>query len=116
MIFPSVQPAHPQQTKPSTNQLIINIATPIIVPPFGTDDLLFSMVAPQVAGMDFVIIKSLITIMVLNFLAMYFVDPIMKLPGFMQILQILGSVLTFIQVALAFEIILDSLTRLGLFQ
>ena len=115
VIFPSVQPAHPQQTKPSTNQLIINIATPIIIPPFGTAIiLLFTMVAPQVAGMDFVIIKSLITIMVLNFLAMCFAEQIMKLPGFMQILQILGSVLTFIQVALAVELILDSLTRLGL--
>lgn len=117
VIFPSVQPAQPQQTKPSTNQLIINIATPIIIPPFGTAIiLLFTMVAPQVTGMDFVIIKSLITIMVLNLLAMYFVDWIIKLPGFMQILQILGSVLTFIQVALAFELILDSLTRLGLFK
>jgi multiple antibiotic resistance protein len=115
VIFPSVQPAHPQQTKPSTNQLIINIATPIIIPPFGTAIiLLFTMVAPQVTGMDFVIIKSLITIMVLNFLAMYFADVIIKLPGFMQVLQILGSVLTFIQVALSFELMLDSLTRLGL--
>lgn len=117
VIFPPVSSSPPsQQTKPSKNQLILNLAAPIIIPPFGTAIiLLFTMVAPQVAGLDFVIIKSLITIMVLDFLAMFFVNPIMKLPGFMQILQILGSVLTFIQVALAFELILDSLTRLGLF-
>jgi multiple antibiotic resistance protein len=53
--------------------------------------------------------------MILNFFAMYFADQILKLPGFMQILQILGSVLTFLQVALAFQFILDSLTTLGLF-
>lgn len=116
VIFPSVQSSPPQQTQPTTNQLILNIASPIIIPPFGTAIiLLFTMAASQVPGMDFVIIKSLIIIMILNFLAMYFADQIMKLPGFMQILQILGSVLTFIQVALAFEFILDSLTRLGLF-
>lgn len=116
VIFPSVQPLPSQQTKPSTNQLILNLASPIIIPPFGTAIiLLFTMVAPQVAGMDFIIIKSLITIMVFNFLAMFFADKIQKLPGFIQILQILGSFLTFIQVALAFEFILDALNRLGLF-
>lgn len=117
VIFPPVPFSVPsQKTKPTPNQLILNIAAPIIIPPFGTAIiLLFTMVAPQVAGMNFIIIRSLMTIMVLDFLAMFFVDQIMKLPGFMQILQILGSVLTFIQVALGFELILDSLTRLGLF-
>ncbi|WP_107670699.1 MarC family protein [Cyanothece sp. BG0011] len=116
VIFPPVQSFPPQQTKPSTNQLILNLAAPIIIPPFGTAIiLLFAMVAPQVAGLNFIIIKSLITIMVLDFVAMFFADKIMKLPGFMQILQLLGSVLTFMQVALGFELILDSLTRLGLF-
>lgn len=113
--IPSSLPS--QQTKATPDQLILNLASPIIIPPFGTAIiLLFTMVAPQVVGMDFLIIKSLITIMFLNFLAMFFTDQIIKLPGFTQILQILGSVLTFLQVALAFEMILDSLTRLGLFK
>lgn len=116
VIFPSPSPANPQTTKPTTTQLIINLAAPVIIPPFGTAIiLLFTMYAAQMSGMDFAIAKSLITIMVLNFLAMYFVDKILKLPGFMGVLQILGAVLTFMQVALAFELILDSLTRLGLF-
>jgi multiple antibiotic resistance protein len=116
VIFPSPQPADYQTAKPTTTQLIINIAAPMIIPPFGTAIiLLFTMAAAQVPGMDFAIAKSLITIMFFNFLAMYFVDKILKLPVFMEVLQILGAVLTFMQVALAFELILDSLTRLGLF-
>jgi multiple antibiotic resistance protein len=117
IIFPPVQINHPQAHKPTNIQLIINLATPIIIPPFGTAIiLLFTMAASNIAGMDLAIANSLITIMTLNFLAMFFADKIMKIPGFMELLQILGAIFTFMQVALAFELILDSLNRLGLFQ
>lgn len=117
IIFPPVQMNHPQAHKLTNAQLIINIATPVIIPPFGTAIiLLFTMVAPSITGMDLAIVNSLITIMTLNFLAMFFADKIMKISGFMEFLQILGAIFTFMQVALAFELILDSLNRLGLFQ
>jgi len=117
VIFPPLQASNPQPTKPTALQLAINIAAPIIIPPFGTAIiLLFTMAAAKVPGMDFAIIKSLIMIMALNFFAMFYSPKIMRIPGFIQILQLLGAVLTFIQVALAFELILDSLTRLGLFK
>jgi len=116
VIFPPVSSPPASQTKLNKNQLILNLAAPIIIPPFGTAIiLLFTIVAPQVEGLNLIIIRSLIMIMILNFFAMFFADKIIKLPGFVQILQILGSVLTFLQVALAFEFILDSLDRLGLF-
>jgi multiple antibiotic resistance protein len=117
IIFPPVQINHPKTHKPTNAQLIINLATPGIIPPFGTAIiLLFTMAAPSITGMDLAIANSLITIMTLNFLAMFFADKIMKISGFMEFLQILGAIFTFMQVALAFELILDSLNRLGLFQ
>jgi multiple antibiotic resistance protein len=116
-IFPPSQQPNPQTAKPTALELAISTATPIIISPFGTAVILiFSMAAAQVPGMDFAIAKSLITLMVLNFLGMFFVDKILNIPGFTKILQILGSVLGFIQVALAVELMLDALIRLGLFK
>lgn len=117
VIFPAVTLNSPPSNKLSNRQLIISMAAPGIIPPFGTAIiLLFTMAANNIAGMDFAIAQSLITIMAMNLLGMFFADKILKIPGLMELLQVLGAVLTFIQVALAFELILDSLTKLGLFQ
>lgn len=116
-LFPSSQLPNSQLTKSTTTQLVIHLASPTIITPFGTAMiLLFTMIAVNIQGIDNVIAKSLITIMGLNFAGMFFVDQILKIPGFMETLQIIKPVLTFIQVALAFELILDSLVKLGLLQ
>ena len=55
-------------------------------------------------------------IMVLDFLVMYFIDQVMKTPGLMLVLSILGSVLIFVQAALAINMMLVAFESLGLFQ
>ena len=54
-------------------------------------------------------------VMALDFLTMYFIDSIMKIPGLMIILMVLGSVLLFVQVALAIQMMIVALTHLGVF-
>ena len=55
----------------------------------------------------------LATMMVLDFLVMYFIDQVMKTPGLTLVLHALGSVLVFIQASLAIQMILDALKNLG---
>jgi multiple antibiotic resistance protein len=52
--------------------------------------------------------------MFLDFLVMFFIDKILKIPGLMAILQIMGSILVFIQVALAVQTILLGLVNIGI--
>jgi hypothetical protein len=47
---------------------------------------------------------------------MYFIDQVMKTPGLMIVLTVLGSVLVFVQVGLAMQMILNALKNLGLFK
>jgi len=117
-IFPSVQPTTPPSSQPTAIQLAISpVASPIIVPPVGVAAILiFVMLAPRHPGMDFAIVKVLLIMMVLNFLVMFFINTVLKAPGLMLILQVFGSVLVFVQVALASETILDALRSLGAFE
>jgi len=54
--------------------------------------------------------------MVLDFLVMYFIDQVMKIPGLMIVLAVLGSVLIFVQVGFAVEIVLTALKNLRIIQ
>ena len=54
--------------------------------------------------------------MVLDFLVMYFIDRVMKTPGLMIVLTVLGSVLVFVQAGLAIQMILNALKNLGVIQ
>ena len=54
--------------------------------------------------------------MVLDFLVMYFIDRVMKTPGLTIVLTVLGSVLVFVQAALAINMMLVALTSLGFIQ
>ena len=74
------------------------------------------VVAPQYPGMAQAVAICLATMMVLDFLVMYFIDRVMKTPGLMIVLTVLGSVLVFGQVGLAIEMILTALKNLGLFK
>ncbi|ELR98091.1 MarC family protein [Gloeocapsa sp. PCC 73106] len=114
-IFFKIQPPRSSSSDLTALQLAISpVSSPIIIPPVGIAAILiFIMWAPRYPGMDFVIAKTLLMIMVLNFLVMFFIDIILKVPGLILILQILGSVLVFFQVALAIETILDAFKKLG---
>ena len=74
------------------------------------------MLAPQYPGMTQAVAICLTTMMVLDFLVMYFIDQVMKIPGLMIVLAVLGSVLIFVQVGFAVEIVLTALKNLRIIQ
>ncbi|WP_448572452.1 MarC family protein [Trichothermofontia sp.] len=114
-IFPSVQLPNPNPTQPTAMQLAISpVATPIVIPPVGIAAILiFVMLIPRYPGMTLVIAKALIVMLILDFLVMFFIDSILKITGLIMALQVLSSVLVFIQVALAVETILKAMRGLG---
>jgi multiple antibiotic resistance protein len=114
-IFPTVQPANQPVSQPTAIQLAISpVATPMVVPPVGIAAILiFVMLTPEYPGMDFAIAKGLLTMLALDFLVMFLIDKILKVPGLMMVLQVFGSVLVFFQVALAMQTILGTLKSLG---
>lgn len=115
-IFPRTEPkSEPKQT-PSTLQLAIApLALPLIVPPAGIAALLIIvMSAPRYPGMYQALGLVLSVILLLDFLVMLFNSSIVRLPGLLSGIQVLGSVLVFIQVALAIEAMLTALRTLGL--
>ena len=95
-----------EASKPTALQVAISPVTmPIIVPPAGVAAILISVsIASMVRGSGIVIALALLTMMVSDFLIMYFIDQVVRLPGLLLLLQIFGAVLIFIQVALAVDI------------
>jgi multiple antibiotic resistance protein len=118
VIFQKAQSASPGSGTPTAIQLAASpVAVPGIVPPAGVAAILiFMMVAPEYPGMTQAVAICLATMMVLDFLVMYFIDRVMKTPGLGIVLTALGSVLVFVQVGLAIEMILTALKNLGLFK
>jgi multiple antibiotic resistance protein len=115
-IFRRTPPSRPASGTPTAIQLAASpVAVPGIVPPAGIAAILiFMMLAPQYAGMAAAVGICLGIIMVLDALVMYFIDQVMKTPGLMLVLTVLGSVLLFVQAGLAIEIILKALKSLGM--
>ena len=117
-IFQKAQSSRPSSGTPTAIQLAASpVAVPIIVPPAGVAAILiFMMFAPQYPRGTQAIAICLATMMVLDFLVMYFIDLVMKTPSLMIVLTVLGSVLVFVQVGLAIEMILNALKNLGVFK
>ena len=63
--------------------------------------------------MNAVVAQVLVGLMVLDFLVMFFIDQIVRLPGVLLVLNVFGAILVFIQVALALEILLIAFRNLG---
>ena len=118
IIFQKAQPLRPSSSTPTALQLAASpLAVPGIVPPAGVAAILISMMlAPDFPGMEQAVAICLVTMMVLDFLVMYFIDQGMKTPGLTIVLTVFGSVLVFVQVGLAIEIILTALKSLGVIQ
>ncbi|SEB18983.1 MarC family protein [Variovorax sp. YR216] len=114
-IFPPTQPPDRKRDQPSLWQLAISpVASPIVVTPVGIAAILiFVMQAPGVPGMQWSIAKALLILLGLDFLVMFFIDRITRVPGLMMALQVLGTVLVVVQVALSFETFLVALKSLG---
>lgn len=115
VIFRKTPPSSPVSGTPTAIQLAVSpVAVPMIVPPAGVAAILICvMLAPQYPGAYQAVAICLATMMVLDFLVMYFIDWVMKTPGLMMVLAVLGSVLIFVQVCLATETILNGLKGLG---
>ena len=115
VIFQKATPSSPVSGTPTLIQLAASpVAVPNIVPPAGVAAILiFMMLAQQYPGMMQAIVISLVVMMLLDFLVMYFIDKVIKTSGLMIVLMVLGSVLVFIQVCLAMEMMLSALKNLG---
>jgi multiple antibiotic resistance protein len=118
VIFQKAPSASPGSGTPTAIQLAASpVAVPSIVPPAGVAAILiFMMVAPEYPGMARAVALCLVTMMVLDFLVMYFIDRVMKTPGLMIVLTVLGSVLVFVQLGLAVQMLLTALKNLGVIQ
>ena len=114
-IFRRPQTPHADPNAPVLQLAASPLAIPAIVPSAGVAALLiFVMLAPDYEGMWLAIALALTIILLLDFLVMYFIDLVMKTPGLMLILQVVGATLIFMQVCIGIEILLRALRDLGL--
>ena len=118
VIFRKTESSSPSSDKPAAMQLAVSpVAVPMIVPYAGVAAILICMAhAPQYPGVTQSVAVALAAMMVLDFLVMYFIDQVVKTPGLAIILSVLGSVLVFVQAALAINMMLVALRSLGVIQ
>jgi multiple antibiotic resistance protein len=114
-IFTKPAPPTPLSGSVTPGQLAFSpVAVPIIVPHAGVAALLiFVLHEPLFPGMTQLVLISLAVLMALDFLVMYFIEPIVKFPGVMLVLGVLGAVLVFVQACLATQMILVGLKLLS---
>jgi multiple antibiotic resistance protein len=115
VMFHSAESPPSELRKPAALELAISaVAMPIVVPPPGIAVILIAMmIAPGYPGMESIIAFALATMMVLDFLVMFFIDQVLRVPGLLLGLHVFGSMLMFIQVALAIETVLVACRHLG---
>jgi multiple antibiotic resistance protein len=115
IIFKKAPSSSPGSGTPTAMQLAASpVVVPGIVPPAGVAAILiFMMLAPQYPGMVQAVAICLAIMIVLDFLVMYFIDRVTKTPGLMIVLTVLGSVLVFMQVGMAIQMLLVALRNLG---
>jgi len=90
------------------------VAVPGIVPPAGVAALLiFTLLAPSFPGMQGALALCLVVVMGLDFLVMYFSDLVARTPGLGLVLTVLGSVLVFVQICLAIQMMLVGLHQVS---
>lgn len=94
--------------RPSALQLAVSpLAMPVIIPPAGVAAILiFMMLAGRNTAMWRAVALGLVSILILDFLVMFYNDTVMAIPGLLLILQVLGGVLAFLQAALAIQIMI----------
>jgi multiple antibiotic resistance protein len=114
-IFKKPQPPTPVTSETRPIQIAASpVAVPMIVPHAGVAALLlFLMGGAQYPGMTSTLAVCLAIILALDFLVMYFIDHVLKIPGLMLVLFGAGAVLVFVQACLATQMILTGLKMLG---
>jgi small neutral amino acid transporter SnatA (MarC family) len=115
ILFQKAQPPSPGSGTPTAIQLATSpVAVPMIVPPAGVAAILiFVLFTRNNPEMPLVIAICLAIMMVLDLLVMYFIDNVVKTPGLMIVLTVFGSILVFVQAAVAMEMFLNALKSLG---
>ena len=113
----ATQPGAGAGTRTAIQLAASPLAVPNIVPPAGIAAILIVMLmAPQYPGMPQAVAICLGAVMLLDFLVMNFIDGVLKTPGLAVLLSVLGSVLVFVQVCLAIQMMLVALQDLGVVQ
>jgi multiple antibiotic resistance protein len=115
VIFQKAPTPSPRPDTATAIQLAVSpVAMPMIVPPAGIAAILIGITMAQKSQVLWTVIPiALAIMMVLDLLVMLFIDRVMKTPGLMVALSLLGFVLIFVQAALAVEVILNGLKSLG---
>jgi multiple antibiotic resistance protein len=104
--------AAPQPLPASPTAAALRLVFPIVLTPYGIAAVITLLAASRDAQRTEVIIGLLVTVMVLNLLAMLFARRVMS-GATVVVLQLIGAVLAVLQVALAVQIIIGGLQRLG---
>lgn len=91
------------------------IAFPTVVTPYGIAVVIIVLATSPGLTYGIAVIAILLGVMVLNLLAMLYARQILRTIGIMP-LQVLGAVLSVLQVALGVQMILWSLAMLGIFE
>ena len=107
---PVTEAREPEQ---SLAAIAIRLAFPTIVTPYGIAAVIILLSVSPDAGYTMGVAAALIGVMVLNLLAMLYARPILKTIGIMP-LQIVGTVLSVMQVALGVQMILGGLRMIGI--
>lgn len=116
-IFPRREAPAPAAKQPGSTQLALApLASPVIVAPAGVAAIMVAVLLGAGDPAAFrIIATALAIVMAMNLLVMLFNDLIVKIPGLMLVLQLLGTVLIVVQVALAVQELIYAFTRLGVF-
>lgn len=109
---PAVEAEAPRQPEPALAAMAIRLAFPTIVTPYGIAAVIILLSVSPDAGYAIGVAAALIGVMVLNLLAMLYARKILKVIGIMP-LQIVGTVLSVMQVALGVQMIIGGLRMTG---
>jgi multiple antibiotic resistance protein len=116
-IFPRPQALPASTAGRAPLQVAISpIVNPLILSPAAVAAILIiMMLAPDHPGMGLFVIIALAIILVLDLIVMYFNATLSSITWLILVLQLLGAVLTFMQVCLGIDTILMGLQHLGAF-
>lgn len=114
-IFPTPQPETQVQPNMSPMRFALSpLATPTMISPMGIAAILiFVMIEGAFPGITRAVIIVFLAVMVVNFLVMYFHDQLLKIPGLIPMIQLIGAILVVMQVALAIDVMVTALGSLG---
>ena len=99
--------AAPPHEEPPPHPALSPLAVPLILTPYGIATLILILAVTHDPERQALIFGLFLAVMLLNLLAMWFVQPIFRWGG--GILALVGSVLGVLQVALGLQLILEAL-------